>query len=219
IVLESNANNFVPEIQLDTVNHQIYFVDIVGFNTDTNEVSRFERINYDGTGLTTLATVAPGLTQPEGVVGFALDLVNHLAVFEVNSGGFISVTVQPASAYLYEATGLTSNATSVTMTQLPINGSSTFPTSRGFFTQNGGIAIDPNTHVAYFTLEEGSAGTAGGLYKYSLTANPTGSFTTVYLETSTTQPIFNAIAIDPTTSKWYGSGTPNRSAQNSGGRP
>src|SRR5262249_10790817 len=105
IVLDSNTNNFVPEIQLDTVNHQIYFVDIVGFNTDTNEVSRFERINYDGTGLTTLATVAPGLTQPEGVVGFALDLVNHLAVFEVNSGGFISVTVQPASAYLYEATG------------------------------------------------------------------------------------------------------------------
>src|SRR5262249_10948252 len=146
----------------------------------------------------------PGLTQPEGVVGFALDLVNHLAVFEVNSGGFISVTVQPASAYLYEATGLTSNATSVTMTQLPINGSSTFPTSRGFFHQDGGIAIDPNTHVAYFTLEEGSAGTAGGLYKYSLTANPTGSFSTVYLETSTTQPIFNAIAIDPTTSKWYG---------------
>src|SRR5262249_17745254 len=62
IVLDSNTNNFVPEIQLDTVNHQIYFVDIIGFNTDTNEVSRFERINYDGTGLTTLATVAPGLT-------------------------------------------------------------------------------------------------------------------------------------------------------------
>jgi hypothetical protein len=204
ITLDANsAKNFVPDFALDTVNHQIYFVDVVGFNTGTNDISRFERINYDGTGLTTLATIVTGSNT--GVVGFALDLVNHVAVFEVNSGGSISVTVTPASAFLYEATGVSAAATSVAITTLSINGSSTFPTSRGFFTQDGGIAIDPNTHVAYFTMQDGAAGTAGGLYKYSLTANPTGSFSAVYLETSTTQPIFKAIAIDPTTSKWYGS--------------
>jgi cytochrome c peroxidase len=203
IVLDSNPNNFVPDFALDTVNHQIYFVDIDGFATGTNEISRFERINYDGTGLTTLATVATGAIT--GVVGFSLDLVNHEAVFAVNSGGSSSVTVTPASAFLYEATGVTSGATSVTMTALPIDGDTTFATSLGMFTQDGGIAIDPTTHVAYFTLEAGADGTNGGLYKYDLVGNPSGTFSAVYQETSSGQPIFNAIAIDPATGKWYAS--------------
>jgi hypothetical protein len=205
IVLDSNPNNFVPDFALDTVNHQIYFVDIEGFATGSNDISRFERINYDGTGLTTLATVATGAIT--GVVGFSLDLANHLAVFAVNSGGSSSVTVTPPSAFLYEATGVTSTATSVTISALQIDGDSTLATSFGFFTQDGGLAIDPSTHVLYFTLEGGATGTAGGLYKYDLVGNPSGTFSAVYQETSTTQPIFNAIAIDPATNKWYASST------------
>jgi Domain of unknown function (DUF4347)/FG-GAP-like repeat len=203
ITLDANsAKNFVPDFAIDTANHQIYFVDIVGFNTGTNEISKFERVNYDGTGLTTLATVATG--SATGVVGFALDLVNHTAVFAVNSGGSISVTVTPASGFLYEATGLSSTATSVTMHSLTINGGSTLAASLGNFSQNGGVAIDPATHNVYFILDDGNAGTAGGLYKYSFTSSFAGSVSAVWQETSTTQPRLLSLAIDPTTSKWYG---------------
>src|SRR5262249_39500242 len=72
ITLDSNHNNLVTNIQLDTVNHKIYFVDVVNFNTGTGEISRFERINYDGTGLTTLGTVFNSGSGNGGVVGFAL---------------------------------------------------------------------------------------------------------------------------------------------------
>jgi lipopolysaccharide export system protein LptA len=206
ITLDANsAQNFIPDFAIDTVNHQIYFVDVYGFNTGTNDISKFERINYDGTGLTTLATVATGSNT--GVVGFALDLVNHTAVFAVNSGGSISVTVTPASGFLYEATGVSATATSVTMHSLTINGGSTLATSLGNFSQDGGLAIDPTTHNVYFILDDGNAGTAGGVYKYSFTSSFAGSVSAVWQETATTQPRLLALAIDPTTGKWYGTST------------
>ncbi|SEC97374.1 protein of unknown function [Rhizobiales bacterium GAS191] len=211
IFADTSTADFIPQIALDTVSHQLYFVDINNFNTGSAEISKFERLNYNATGLTTnasptiLSTVGP--VTNGGVTGFALDLVNHEAVFAFNQGGFVSVTTTPATPFLFAATGLTPSASTVAMSALPINGGSTFPTSLGFFTQDGGLAIDPNTHVLYFTLTQGSAATTGGLYKYNLASNPTGSFSNVFQETSSSNPsvALNSIVIDPTTSNWYGS--------------
>jgi lipopolysaccharide export system protein LptA len=213
---DTNTANFIPEIALDTVNHQLYFVDINGFTAGTSEISQFERVNYNATGLTTLAaatvlsTVGP--VTNGGVVGFALDLTNQEAVFAVNSGGFLGAGTPsspniPASGFLYAATGVTSSAGSVTMSSLPVGsaGNFTFDASLGFFSQDGGLAIDPNTHKLYFTLEGGSAGTDGGLYEYDLTSNTNGSFTVIWQETSSSSPsvALNSIQIDPTTNNWY----------------
>src|SRR5262249_26545295 len=143
-------------------------------------------INYSataGSNLATLATVTQGAST--GVVGFALDLVNHNAVFAVNVGGSISFTHTSApSTFLYEASGVTSAATSVSITQLPIGGAATHTInpSLGFFTQDGGLAIDPTTHKLYFTLENGAS--SGGLFEYDLTSNPNGNFTTIWHQTA-----------------------------------
>ena len=82
----------------------------------------------------------------------------------------------PPSSFLYEATGVSPGATSVPLHTLTIASASTVNPSLGFFTQNGGIAIDPVADKLYFTLENGSTG--GGLYEYNLSDNPTGILTT-----------------------------------------
>jgi hypothetical protein len=195
--------DIITQIALDTVNHQIYFTDNFFENTGTNIIDKFEKINYNGTGLTTLATVAHGAST--GVVGFALDLVSHNAVFAVNAGGSISFThVSPPSSFLYEATGVTAAASSVAITQLPIGNAAvhTLNPSLGFFTQDGGLAIDPTTHKLYFTLENGPSG--GGLFEYDLTTNPNGNFTTIWHQTAagpTGAPV--NLAIDPTTHEYF----------------
>ncbi|HEY1542442.1 MAG TPA: DUF4347 domain-containing protein, partial [Xanthobacteraceae bacterium] len=195
--------NIITQMAPDTVNHQIYFIDSFFQNTDTNNIVKFERINFDGTGLTTLGTVATG--GATGAVGFALDLVNHDAVFAVNSGGSISFTHTVApSSFLYEATGVTAGATSVSISQLPISGANTHTLNPalGFFTQNGGVAIDPTTHKLYFTLENGPTG--GGLFEYDLTGNPNGNFTTIWHQTAagpTGAPV--QLVIDPATHQYF----------------
>src|SRR5215475_5081186 len=75
VFVDTNPSNFIPEIALDTVNHQLYFVDIDGFTGGTSEISQFERLNYNATGLTTLASATTlstvGTATNGGVVGFA----------------------------------------------------------------------------------------------------------------------------------------------------
>jgi hypothetical protein len=193
----------ITQIALDTVSHQIYFTENFLTGSSSQETATFQRINYDGTGLTTLGTIATG--QNAGAVGFALDLNLHEAVFGVNVGGFISFsqTVAPTS-FLYEATGLGSAATSLSITQLPLGNSGTFALdpSLGFFTQDGGLAIDPTTHKLYFTLENGPSD--GGLFEYDLAANPNGNINTVWQQTAagpTGAPV--ELAIDPTTGEYF----------------
>ncbi len=208
VFTDSNVADFIPQIALDTVNHQIYFVDDFNLTTGTNNIEKFERVNYNGGSLTTLATVAAQSGGPTvEVTGFALDLTNHDAVFTANQGGTISFThTTPPSSFLYEATGVTSAATSVAISQLPIGGAGTFTLnpSLGFFDNAfpGGIAIDPTTHKLYFTLENGDTG--GGLFEYNLTSNPNGSLTTIWQQTAagpTGAP--NALVIDPTTGEYF----------------
>ena len=88
VYTDTNFGN-ITQIALDSVSHQIYFTDNA-FTTGTSETDTFQRINYDGTGLATLATVATG--QNAGAVGFSLDLNLHEAVFGVNVGGLVSFT-------------------------------------------------------------------------------------------------------------------------------
>ena len=193
----------ITQIALDTVNHQIYFTDNFLAATSSQETDTFQRVNYDGTGLTTLATIATG--QNAGAVGFALDLNLHEAVFGVNVGGSISFTHTTApQTFLYEATGVSASATTVAIAQLPLGHAGTFTLnpSMGFFTNDGGLAIDPTTHKLYFTLENGP--TAGGLFEYDLTGNSTGTINTVWQQTAagpTGAPV--ELAIDPTTGEYF----------------
>ena len=218
VFVDTDTSDFIPEIALDTVNHQLYFVDINNFTGGTSEISQFERLNYNATGLTTLATATTlgtvGSATNGGVVGFALDLSNQEAVFAFNAGGFVGAGTPsspniPASAFLYSATGVTSSASSVTISSLPVGtaGNFTFDASLGNFTQDGGLAIDTATHQLYFTLTGGSAATEGGLYEYDLTGNANGSFSVIWQQTDSSSPsvALNALAIDPTTGTWYAS--------------
>ena len=213
IFSDTLSTDFVPEIALDTINHQLYLVDIQHFGT-ASEVNRFERLTYSPTGLTTSAAVTTlgtvGPVASGGVVGFGLDLSLNEAVFAFNKGGFLGASTPsspttPASAFLYSATGVSASATSVTIQQMPIGGSTSFAQSLGFFSQNGGLAIDPNSHKLYFTLELGSAATKGGVYEYNLTGNASGSFSVVWQETSSSSPNVPLVAldIDPTTNTYY----------------
>src|SRR5262249_78420 len=85
----------------------------------------------------------------------------------------------------YQATGVTSTATSVTMSQLPVspadttNGGNFFPTSLGLLE---GIDIDKATQTLYFTSQPVSSGTNGGIFSYALTSNTAGAYTTVCVE-------------------------------------
>ncbi len=107
VFTDSSTADLIPQIALDTVSHQIYFADNLGENTGTNVKAEFDRVNYGGGAVTTLATVA---TESGGaaveVTGFALDLNLHDAVFAVNQGGSISFTHTSApQTFLYEASG------------------------------------------------------------------------------------------------------------------
>src|SRR5262249_10009444 len=110
------------------------------------------------------------------------------------------------------------------------------PTANGFFAQNGGLAIDDNSGspVLYFTTELGngsssSADSEGGIFKYNLTNNSTGTFSTVFQQT-TAQPnsLLTSLTLDPAQGKYYvtdiGGGLNNSSqgiwvGQLSGGAP
>jgi VCBS repeat-containing protein len=221
---ETNHNNFIPEIQIDTANHLIYFVDNLNENLGTNESSVFEKVSYSTTPLTSdtnatatnLGTIVTPSTSG-GVTGFAMDFSNPNsaeAVFAVNSGGFISVTIIPATPHLYSTTNLAPTATSASFSSLPLN----VPQNEGFFTQNGGVAIDHNggAPVLYFALEDGTvdtpqgqttSSTGSGLYSYNLTGNSGGTFTPLFQGDGNSFTHFVAITLDPTTHKIYGSTT------------
>ena len=229
------ANNenadLIVEMQVDPVNHIVYFVDDTHFNTGTHEISQFNKISYSAStgaatsSVTTLASIDPlndpAIAQNGGMTGFALDLASGHAVFGANIGGFISVTIIPATPYLYSVTGLTASSTSVTMTKLPLN----IPVADGFFTQNGGFGIDDHSGspILYFALTAGTvtnnnvqttSSTGSGVYSYALTNNSSGTFSPLFQEAGNAFLQLRSITLDTATGKYYGAapnfiGSPN----------
>ena len=204
----------ITGIELDTIHHQIYFIENAIPSGATRGEAFFDRMNYDGTGLTTLATLSVSGTNV-GFSDFALDLADGKAFFTEESAHEGTGTVTLKTNFLYVATGVTSTASSVTLSQLPVSPSDTngipnfFPSSLG---QLEGLDFDSATETIYFATDPISGNTNGGIFSYAINGNTAGNYGTVWL-----QPTPNAsssssglpdgglhyIDVDPATGKYY----------------
>jgi hypothetical protein len=213
------AADEIAGLQIDTVNHLIYFVDNKNIEVGTNETSVFEKVSYSTTPLTTNINATPtvlgtvfdqnttGGGQSGGVAGFAMDFTNPnsaRAVFTVTFGGSVSFThTTPGTMELFTATSLTPTATTATISSLNLN----IPAVDGSFPSNssGSLVIDDNggNPVLYFTLTGGTGSSAEGLYSYNLTNNSPGNITPVFQEGSSGVAL-DSITIDTVTGKYYG---------------
>src|SRR5262249_29014492 len=189
-------------IEVDDATQKLYFI----------EQNRFERVNFDGTGLVTLATAANVSSHTAFIDGVALDAPHNTAYFFSNhststftgpshSGSNITTIVDDNGLYVDSNISTTGG----TLTRLPISpddgstDNNNFPTSLGIIS---GISVDTVHEVLYFTTQETNGGT-GGIYKYNLTGNPSGTYSAVWLEPSTGTQVLSYISVNPTTGKYY----------------
>src|SRR5258708_1262981 len=97
------------------------------------------------------------------------------------------------------------NATSVTLTQLPL---ANFPSANAVIDS---IGIDPIHQILYFTTNGNGTANAAfeGVFAYTLTGNPTGTFTTLFTEAGMPQDAQHPwgrpadILVDPILGKYY----------------
>jgi VCBS repeat-containing protein len=92
------------------------------------------------------------------------------------------------------------------MTSLPLAGADPLP--KGYFTQDGGIAVDDNNGnpILYFTLENpGHSSDLGGVYSYALSGNPSGNFNALYEQSGSTGPdgALTSLTLDTAEGKYY----------------
>jgi lipopolysaccharide export system protein LptA len=190
-------------IAVDDPTQKLYFI----------ERNRFVRVNYDGTGLTTLGTAANVSSHIAFVDGLALDAPHSTAYFYTNhstttftgpnhSGNNITTILDDNGLYV-DSNIATAGST---LTRLPISPDDTsthnnnFPKSLGMIS---GIAVDTVNEILYFTTEQTNASGTSGIYKYNLTGNPSGTYSAVWLEPSTATQVLFGISVDPTTGKYY----------------
>jgi Domain of unknown function (DUF4347) len=95
----SNAGN-ITALELDTIHQQIYFTEDVVDPSTTKFVSYFDRMNYDGSGLVTLASVSISGTNV-GFKDFALDLADDKAFISESSARKGTGTVTLKTNFLY----------------------------------------------------------------------------------------------------------------------
>ncbi len=199
----------ISAIAIDPVNHQLYFTENVVRNSTAFGTGYFERINFTptgttGTGLVTLATVAdnsgtsgtPAFSA--GFEDFALDLAHNAAYFTSSTSQFGTTTTSTTRNFLYKATGVTSVASSVTMSILPIAGSGgsnqVSDTTVGILE---GIAVNSATQTLYFTADPFSTLGHGGVYSYAVTGNTAGNIGTVWQQSTPHQIVFNTLTTTP----------------------
>src|SRR5262249_32350769 len=108
-------------------------------------------------------------------------------IFVASSAFLGTSSVILRTNFLYEASGVTSTASSVTLSQLPVspndttNGGNFFPSSLG---QLWGIDVDTTTQTLYFVTDPVSSTTNGGVFSYAINSNPSGNYGTVWLQPS-----------------------------------
>ena len=201
----------IQALAVDPIHQQIYFAENLGPSPTFDEAT-FERVNYNGTGLTTLATVSVAGVNI-GFSDMALDTADNTAYFvasaEHEGDGYVTLTAN----YIYKATGVTSTATSATMSQLPVVSAGNFlvPASLGAVE---GIAFDAVNDTLYFTTDPTSTQSHGGIFSYALSGNPNGTFGTVWLQPTpqsmvnghlTSEPFgdLSYITVDAQTGQYY----------------
>ncbi len=222
-----NANGIIDSLSIDTVNNKIYFD--VGTTTTGSTINR---INYNTASQT--PTVLATLGSGQYVTQMAIDYTRgevFVAVSQITSG-FGSDFID--NNYVYRATapggtaaGLASTAT-LTFTTIPFS-----PNDSGFGTEGGplggnafpvergnikGLDVDPVTHALVIVTgsvildNDGNGLTTynGGIYRYALDANPTGTYTTLYQQTGTpgaagTGPrgLLYYVEVDAATGRYY----------------
>ncbi len=191
----------ITGIALDSAGQQLYF-------TERHSILRE---NYDGTGLTTLATGGSNVFAN----GLALDVAHNQAfffsttTFSTSSSGVPITSVNSNAIYVDSNLGATGVVTPTKLTLSPDDtslGGGDFPASLGLIS---GIAVDTVTEKLYFTTEPVTdpgkfSGTGtGGVYEYDLTANPSHTYHAVWVEPSSSSLFLTYIHIDDATNSYY----------------
>jgi hypothetical protein len=189
-------------IEVDDASQKLYFT----------ELNRFERVNFDGTGLVTLGTAANVSSHTAFIDGVALDAPHSTAYFFSNHttttftgpshSGSNTTTIADDNGLYVDSNIATTGGT---LTRLPIfpadpvTGGNNFPSLLGLIS---GIAVDTVNEILYFTTQQINGG-AGGIYKYNLTGNSLGTYSAVWLEPITATQVLSYISVNPTTGKYY----------------
>ena len=206
-LLSSSQQGLIVALALDVPDQIVYFC-----QDDPNESSvSFDKIRFDGTGLTTLATIPSGVAFNDMTLDLATGNAYLTAISEYV--GFQGTTV--GANFIYDVSGITPTATSLSITQLTISphdsglGGNNFPLSLGVL---NGIAVDKVNNILYFTADGTKSTSQGGIYFYDLSNNPTGTYGTVWSTASSLFSGFDFIEVDPATNTYYAG---NRGSDNS----
>src|SRR5262249_48580294 len=204
----------ISAIRIDTINHQIYFTENVLPSGATKDVGYFVRMSDTGTNLVTLATISISGTNA-GFADFALDLAHNTAYFASSSFFVGTSSIILRTNFIYKATGVTSTASSVTLSQMPIfpndtnSGGNFFPASLGVLS---GIDVDTTSETIYFTTDPGTSSAHGGIFSYAINSNASGNYSTVWLQPTPSASSSSAgvpfgpmfyIAVDHATGLYY----------------
>jgi lipopolysaccharide export system protein LptA len=195
------AEGGIQAMKVDVPDQLIYFIQA---DPDETTVS-FDRVGFNGGPVTTLATIAN-----VAFVDMSLDLTaGNAYITAISSYATFGGTIVGANQ-IYDISGISPTASTVTATPITINGSVNFPTSLGVL---DGVAIDTLHQVLYFTTDPTQTNSNGGIFFYDLTGNPSHTFGTLFLEPSGTGGLnstsgtpFSAlgdIEVDPTTGLYY----------------
>jgi hypothetical protein len=183
----------IEGIAVDPATQQVYFT----------QQHNFLKVGYGGGSTTVLSTVDTNTF----LHGLALDLPDNKAFFfsensVSTSGGAVSEV-----SHLWVDSNLSANtpATELPFSPHDASGPNNFPGSLG---EIAGIAFDTASEVLYFTTDpfETSPGTFtnGGIFSYNVNSNTSGTFTTLWLESSVNPTIaLTFIKVDHATGKYY----------------
>ncbi|UVO55773.1 S-layer family protein [Sphingomonas sp. SUN039] len=224
----SNANGIIDSLSVDTVNNKIYFD--VGLTA--NGGSTINRINYNTANQapTVLATLGTGqyvtqmaidYTRGEVFVavsqitsGFGSDFIDNNYIYRATAAGGTAAGLAAAATLTFATLPFSPNDTVLTGEGGPLAGNA-FPVERG---NVKGLDVDPVTHALVIVTgsvildNDGNGLTTynGGIYRYALDSNPTGTYTTLYQQTGTpgaagTGPrgLLYYVEVDAATGKYY----------------
>ena len=183
----------IEGIAVDPATQQVYFT----------QQHNFLKVGYNGGATTLLSTVDTNTF----LHGLALDLPDNKAFFFSENSNSTSGGAVTEVSHLWVDSNLSANtpATELPFSPSDASGTLTFPGSLG---QIAGVAFDTASEVLYFTADpvETSPGTFtnGGIFSYDVNSNTSGTFTTLWLESSVSPTIaLTFIKVDPATGKYY----------------
>ena len=223
----SGSTGIIQSIAVDTVNNKIYFD--IGTAATGSEIRRidYNTASQAGTLLATLGAdhyvtqMAIDFTRGEVFLAtsvvdsvFGSDAITQNYIYRATAAGGTAAGLASAATLTFTTLAFSPNDTGQGPEGSPLAGNA-FPVELGYIR---GIDVDPVTHALLIvtgsaSLDNDGNGIVtynGGIFRYLLDANPTGTFTTLFTQTGTpgaagTGPrgLLYYIEVDAATGKYY----------------